>query len=1123
MTKNNTSYSMSRIISVILATLLLGAVPCFGQAVSGAINGYLTDSSGAPIANAPVTIVDERTGVKTQTSTNDAGLYNATNLPPGQYSITFEQKGFSTVKREHVAVQVDATVRVDARLEVGSMSQEVTVAAGAELMQTEKSDVSQTFSQSQVQNLPVVGRNVTQLYSVVPGAINDTFQMGAGENPAGTNRVYINGTWSGAQEFILDGITDRSYGFSGIQLIVPPQDSVQELKLTTADYDPEFGSTSGMVAQYVTRSGTNDFHGSLFYFNRNSDTFAADPLTQKIPGTGKDGKGLGVSPFNWNQGGFSLGGPIKRNKLFFFGDYQLSRTIQGASIVATVPNDAFRAGDFSSVATTTPIYDPATGDPDGTGRQQISCNGTLNVICPSRISPVAQKLLNLLPHANISQGTDNNYVADVKERFNQNWTDSKVDWNINDSNKFFARYSYFNSDLTNPPLFGIAGGPTQGGLSPEVATSDAQHAALNYLHTFSPSLLTEFRAGIARFKLVAYQFDSALKTNDDVGIPGINTGSPLTGGLAGINVGGPVGGFAMGISSGVGIPRLDTETTFQFVNNWSKMSGSHQFRWGADVRRYRFDFESVNASSRGNYNFCQTATGNPASPTSGLGMATLLLGGTCSFDRAIFTQMPAERQTNLGIYGQDIWRVNNRLTLNYGLRWDYFTPVTSPHKGGLANFDPSTGDILLAGLGNVSNSANVTTPLNDFAPRIGLAYKVTQNTVIRAGLGRSFFSSGYDATFYHLTSFYPITAQQQVTQTNLYQTVFPINQAPPAAAPPELPSSGRLKAPDGTLLKSRPFDWKTETMDSWNLTIEQSLGHSATLAVAYVGSKGTHLSWAYNMNAANAGEGSLLARRPFYQEYGLSQSINMECNCSDSNYNALQIVLNKRLSSFYTVTSNLTWSKSLGYGGNDPFNRALNYGPGGSNIGSIDRAVTWTTLHTLNLPYGPGFAFGSDASGVKKFLLAGWVFSGITSVQSGLAFTPSVSSAASLNGDFGQRPNRVSGVSPSAVAGGQSSAEWYNPAAFSIPACCQLGDASPGMLRGPGLVNADWSLSKEFKFSSILNRESTAVEVRAEAFNAWNNKNLRLPNSSVDSSSAGRITSLQQPMRVMEFGVHVTF
>ncbi len=1112
---------LSRLVLLFLVVDFLGATTCLAQAVSGSINGYVTDPSEAPITDATVTIINEQTGVQTNTASNASGFYNATHLPPGRYSVRSERVGFSKVTREHVTLEVDATVRVDLKLSLGSVAESVTVAAGAELLQSEKSDVSQTLSQSQIERLPVVGRNITQLYSVIPGAVNDTFQMGAGENPAGTNRVYINGTWSGAQEFILDGITDRSYGFSGIQLIVPPEDSVQELKLTTADYDPEFGSTAGMVAQYVTKSGTNDLHGSLLYFNRNSATFAADPLTQKIAGTGKNGTGTGVAPFNWNEGGFSLGGPLKRNKLFLFGDYQLARTIQGATLIATVPNDAFRSGDFSAVSVTHPIYDPTTGNPDGTGRTQFPGN----ILPANRISQVARNLLSLLPHPNINQNADNNYVGDVKEKFNQNWTDEKGDWNINDSNKFFARYSYFSSYLDNPPLFGrVAGGAAQGGLSAEVATSSAHQAALNYVHAFSPAFLSEVRGGLARFVLNATQYDSSLQTNDKVGLQGINTGSALTGGLAGINVGGSVGNFTMGIPSGVGIPRFDTETTLEFVNNWSKMTGSHQLRWGIDVRRYRFDFESVNSSSRGNYNFCQTATADANQPSSGLGMATLLLGGTCAFDRAIFTQMPAERQTNLGLYGQDIWRINPRLTLNYGLRWDYFSPVTSPRKGGLANFDPGTGDILLAGLGDVSNSVNVTTPLGDFAPRLGVAYKVTQNTVVRAGFGRSFFSSGYDATFYHLTSFYPITAQQQVPQTNLYQTVFPIDQPVPAATPPALPASGRLKAPNGTLLKARPFDWKTETMDSWNFTIEQALGHGATLALAYVGSKGTHLSWSYNMNAANVGTGPLLARRPYYQLYGLSQSISMECNCSDSNYNALQIVLNKQMTGWYTVTSNFTWGKSLGYSTANPYNRTLDYGPGGNTIGSIDRKFVWTTMHSLRIPYGPGFHFGSNTNVVNRFLLAGWVFSGVTTLQSGLAFSPSLSSNATLNGDFGQRPNRVPGVSLYDVPGGQSAALWYNRAAFASPAaCCQVGNASVGMLRGPGEINADWSLAKEFAFKSILSRESTRVEFRAEAYNAWNNTNLGLPNATVDSSAAGRITGLQLPMRRMQFGVHVNW
>ena len=365
------------------------------------------------------------------------------------------------------------------------MSQTVTVAAAAELLQTEKSDVSETFNQAQLANLPVINRNLTQLYADVPGASLIRFRWEPERTPQGSDRVYVNGTWSGAQEFILDGITDVSYGFSGIQLIDPPVDSVQEVKITTADYDPEFGNTAGMVAQYVTKSGTNDFHGSVFYYNRNSDTFAADPLTEKIAGTGPNGKGLGVAPFNWNQGGFSAGGPIKKNKLFLFGDYQLTRTLQAASIISTVPNNAFRSGDFSALSAANPFYDPTTGNADGTGRQQISCGGVLNVICPSRISPVAANLLKLLPGPNIRQATDNNYVGNVKELFNQNEFDMRGDYNISDHDMFFARYSYFSTYLNSPPLFGIAGGPTQGGLSPEVANSLSQEGALNYTHTLA--------------------------------------------------------------------------------------------------------------------------------------------------------------------------------------------------------------------------------------------------------------------------------------------------------------------------------------------------------------------------------------------------------------------------------------------------------------------------------------------------------------------------------------------------------------------------------------------------------------------------------------------------------------
>ena len=325
------------------------------------------DPTNTPISGANVTVANEQTGIRNRISTNGEGFYNATNLSPGAYSVSVEQTGFSKLTREHLRLDVDAVMRVDLKISLGNVSESVTVAAGAELLQSEKVDVSQTMSEHQIQELPTIGRNITQLYLTVPGALPDGFQMGSGENPSGGTRTYINGTWSGSQEFVLDGITDRSYGFSGIQFIVPPVDSVQELKITTADYDPEFASTSGMVAQYVTKSGTNDLHGTLVYFNRNSATFAADPLTQKIAGTGPDGKGTGVAPYNWNQGGFSLGGPHQEEQAVPL--RRLSIDAPDPGCVSSSRRSPMRHfARAISAALPNVIYDPATGNPDGTGR-----------------------------------------------------------------------------------------------------------------------------------------------------------------------------------------------------------------------------------------------------------------------------------------------------------------------------------------------------------------------------------------------------------------------------------------------------------------------------------------------------------------------------------------------------------------------------------------------------------------------------------------------------------------------------------------------------------------------------------------------------------------------------------
>ncbi|HEV2379096.1 MAG TPA: TonB-dependent receptor [Terriglobia bacterium] len=1108
--------------------------PASGQAVTGSITGYVTDPSGAAIPNAKVTATQVGPNVATSRTSDAAGLYLITNLLPGTYTISVEAQGFKTFTQRDVQLEVGATARTDAKLELGQVSQQVTVEAQVAALETEKTDVSRSFTAREVEALPIDGQNVTQLFTLVPGAVKDTFQMGEGENPSQNNRVFVNGTWSGAQTYTLDGVSDVAYGFAGVQVIVPIQDSVQEMKITTADYDPEFGQTAGMVAQYITKSGTNQLHGSAFYYNRNSDTFAADPLTEKIAGTGPNGKGLGVAPSNFNQWGYSAGGPVKKDKVFLFGAMQWNRLRQGSSLIATVPNEAFRTGDFSSLASTYPIYDPTTGNPTTfLGRQQFSYNGVANVIPPSRIDPVAQNLLAILPMPNTggAGATDNNYVGNLHEVFNQWQTDTRGDIDLSEKDKFFARYSIFKTYLSNPPLFGVeAGGPSGGSLSPEIANTTEQQSAVNWTHTFGGTLLTEARFGISRFRLDALQADSALETNNKVGIPNINTGDPLSDGLAGITVAGPVGSWTMGITSGVGIPRFDRTTNIEGIDNWSWMHGAHQVRFGLDVVRERFNFESVNASSRGNFNFNQTITGVPGITNSGLGMATFLLGMPNEFDRAIFTQFPEERQTRWGIYGQDTWHATKKLTLSLGLRWDKYTPVTPGRPGGIANFDLATGNILLGGLGNVPSSTGVYTPNTDFAPRLGIAYQLTDKTVIRTGLGRSYFSSGYDATFYHLTSFYPIVAQQTINPASDYQDVFPLDQGPPPSTPPSLPSSGILPAVPGQLLKSRPFDWKTETMDSWNFTVEHQLSRDTTVSVAYVGSKGTHLSWSPNVNAANFGPAATLqARQPYTALYDTTGGIAYECNCSDSNYNSLQIAGRKAYSKNLAFTANFTWQKALGYNTDDPFDSRLDYGPGMSNIGVVERAATFTLGHTIILPYGKGQRWGSSASPVLQAALGGWEFSGTTVLESGGSLTPY--SSAPINANITQRPNMVPGCNPANVPGGRNRNEWYNPACYTEPNAFQIGDAGPGSLRGPGVTNADFALWKDFDLSTFLNRERTTIQIRVESFNVFNLTNLGSPQNAtwigttVDSSAGPVITSLEPgfPMRRFQFGAHMSW
>ena len=599
-------------------------------AVTGAITGYVSDASGAVVADAAVEATNTATGVTDQSVTNGDGVYRFSSLIPGTYTITISKPGFAKFTRQAISVETGTSVRIDASLPVASVTTAVNVTGEAPILQTDSAEVSQVVPAQEVNSLPTFGRNITRLSLLAPGAFMAGGQLDLHPENAGEDfNVNINGAQTNNNSHLLDGV-DNTEVIQGYSLLVVSQDAVQEVKLTTSDYDAEYGHVDGGVWQVTTKSGTNQLHGSVFEYYRSNDFFAADSFSQPN----------GVPQNVWNQFGGSLGGPIKKDKLFFFGDFQGMRNHFATSSLYTTPIDAFKAGDFSSIAATDPIYDPSTGNPDGTGRTQISCNGVLNVICPNRISPAAKNLLALLPEPTVPGQINNNFTVARPALFDQNQFDTRVDYFVTPKTVAFGKFSYFNASFYTNNVFGaVGGGPALAGAVNSGNSFDHDKSTMvDYQHTFSPTLLQDFRFAFSRIFISELQLDASSNEATKVGIPDINLGTVYTSGLPALQVDGPTSAFTMG---DIGLPFYEHEATFQFYDTWTKISGRHTFKFGADIEKF-FGIRT-DVSGRGNFDFSQNLTGNPAVPNSGLGLASFLLGSSDNFNRDITLVQPQEK------------------------------------------------------------------------------------------------------------------------------------------------------------------------------------------------------------------------------------------------------------------------------------------------------------------------------------------------------------------------------------------------------------------------------------------------------------------------------------------------
>lgn len=1054
-----------------LGAVLFAFLPhtSYAQAVYGSIYGTVTDNTGAVVPNATITVTDESKGTAVTATSNESGLYRVEHLIPDLYEVKVEASGFATFDAQHIQVFADTSPKVDAQMTVGGSSQTVTVSANAiPQLQTDRAEVSSIYNTQTVSGLPLANRNFTSLQLLLPGAQQLSWAHAADENPQGSQQIQIDGQAFGGVAYELDG-TDNQDPILGIIVVNPALDAVTEAKIATQNFDAEFGKAVSAVVTAQTKSGSNNFHGSAFDYRQSNANLARDPFTQFAP---NPVTGQYIPGGLYNQFGGSIGGPIVKDRLFFFGDYQGVRQKLGSSAIMTVPSAHLIAtclGQTMPYAGGVPgcdfsEYQAALGN-NGIIYQQDGTPYPNNVIPAGQLSQPALNLLTLLqPYAPNSAGNynglQNNYAGSGNGIFNSDQWDERVDWQASDKIHVFERFSRFTDTLSGGTLFGDAGGAGFGlngfgGTSQGANDSLATGADI----AISSSLLTDFRLGYYRYNIQTGKYDQDVAFADQLGIPGLNFGDRYTNGAPGFNItdvgtfGGPNNPTSGGAQYGSGLnitrcncPTTEREDQFQGVNNWTRILGNHSAKFGADFRYARNLRVPSDTDRAGLLGFGTGPTSNPAlKEQGGLGFATFVLGQVTSFGRYIQNPDIAgslnakEFQKRLFLYAQDTWRASSKMTVNYGLRWELYFPeaVNGAGHGGLMNM--SDGYLHVAGVGGIGTNMGWSPSWKALAPRVGIAYQLDPQTVIRAGYGRSFDIGVFGSIFGHVvTQNLPVLGNQSVNPTGgATSYTFTLTQGAPAYNFPTIPSNGLLPAPGYAVSpKARPDPLRLPTLDAWNLSIQHALTPTFSVTMAYVGNKGTHTLSAGDGNTTNPNEeaitlpanysinGQTLHYDPAYpnsigpdngtgnsiflQRYyagtlpacasagytqpasglpagacGWNNGINYYGNDQDTHYNALQLSMTKQFAHGTSLNANYAWQKSYNWASSFvTWDRSAVKGRDDSN-----REQSFVAYGVYQLPFGRNQLFASNVSGFWNEIIGGWQLSPIITWQSGLPFT----------------------------------------------------------------------------------------------------------------------------------------
>ena len=1149
----------SQLAFVLLISFLLPAT-ISGQTFYGSVVGAVTDPAGRLIAGAPVSLTSTGTAERRKTQTDADGNYQFLDLIPGMYKVDVEKLGFKHLTRDQIQVRVDTAIRADVSLELGDVTESVEVTSQAPLIQTESGTLNQVVEGRQVQDMPLNGRNVLDLVALVPGVVllgssqgPPLDNAGTSTSPSGFNNFAIGGGITAENAIFIDGVQDDLSGNN--TPLVPSQDAIQELSVATNNVSAEFGGFGGGVINLTTKSGTNSFHGTLYEYLRNKLLNANDFFNNK--------NGVPRPPFTQNQYGVNAGGPVIHNKTFFFAAWEAFALRKGIPTTYTVPTAAFRAGNFAGQNV---IYDPLSTCGPGTTPSCSTVTRTPfpnNVIPARRFDPTTLVMQKYWPLPNLP-GTVNNYVLNFPSGGNANQVSGRIDHTLNDKQRLFARYTWWNlGNSPSDPFHNLTGNNNY--------NLTTNQTVLGYIYAITPTLIADFRGAYLRENFPSFA--------PSVGVNMSQFGPAWA--AIGPQMAFPVypaetitGGFRTQTGSG----QLNRNNDYFYTASLTKIVGRHTTKAGAMFKR---DLAANKFGAANSFNFDATFTSANATnaSTSGLGFADFVLGypttGSLGTVREIYVYL-----NTYSAYVTDTWQIHPKVTLNLGLRWD------QPGADGELN----NSDMVLnlraldpigaaAGLPNLlGQPALVASPAhpspleqplhwNDFSPRVGFAWRATSATVVRGGFGIDYLP-------YLYTRYPAVLAAVNSASTSMVTTLnggetpytpmgnpFPNGLVQPAGHNPAFLESlegrnifGQIPQPDKYVMQ-------------WNLTVQRDLGHGAMLQTTYAASAGRRLTWTNNgivnlnqlpdqylslgptllrqvrnpflgilptsvgvLGQPTVAQGYLL--RP-YPQFLNAQTLGE--NVAVSSYNALQATFQKRFNAGGTVVANYTWSKLMSdteaqtgsgesdvtFGVTQDFNnRHADYSLASENV--TQRLVI---SYIYDLPFGKGKRFLSRLNGVANHLIGGWSVNGVTTFSDGLPLNMTAL-ANTLSNQFGAgtiRPNVVAGCDAELSGSAQSRLnEWFNTACYTQPGSLSFGDASrtDPKLRDDGIANFDVAINKSFAVREKLN-----LEFHTEFFNVANREQFAAPNVQVGNPNFGVVTATSPSAnpRLVQFALRLKF